>query len=85
MAAAAATLALPDRPWVNGALAGVQIGVVGLLAASMWRLSRSAAKGRALKVALLGGCVLGFLAPALVVVIGAGLVGALIATERGDG
>jgi chromate transporter len=83
--AAAATLALPDRPWVNGALAGVQVGVVGLLAASMWRLSRSAAKGRVLKAVLLSGCVLGFLVPALVVVVGAGLVGALVAAERSDG
>ena len=83
--AAAATLALPDRPWVNGALAGVQVGVVGLLAASMWRLSRSAAKGRVLKAVLLAGCVLGFLVPALVVVVGAGLVGALVAAERSDG
>ena len=83
--AAAATLALPDRPWVNGALAGVQVGVVGLLAASMWRLSRSAAKGRVLKAVLLTGCVLGFLVPALVVVVGAGLVGALVAVERSDG
>ena len=63
----------------------MQIGVVGLLAASMWRLSRSAAKGRALKAVLLSGCVLGFVVPALVVVVGAGLVGALIAAERSDG
>jgi len=83
--AAAATLALPDQPWVNGALMGVQICVVGLLAASMWRLSRSAAKGRMLKGVLLTGCLLGFLVPALVVVVGAGLVGALLAAEHGDG
>ena len=85
MVAAAATLALPDHAWVRGALAGVQVGVVGLLAASMWRLSRSAAKGRVLKTVLLTGCVLGFLVPALVVVVGAGLVGALVSTERSDG
>jgi len=82
--AAAATLALPDQPWVNGALMGVQVCVVGLLAASMWRLSRSAAKGPRLKAVLLTGCVLGFLVPALVVVVGAGLIGALIAGERSD-
>jgi chromate transporter len=85
IAAAAVTLALPDRPWVSGALTGVQVAVVGLLAASMWRLSRSAAKGPVLKVVLLSGCVLGFLVPALVVVVGAGLVGALVAAERKDG
>jgi len=83
--AAAATLALPSEPWVAGALTGVQISVVGLLAASMWRLSRSEAKGRTLTAVLLAGCVLGFLVPALVVVVGAGLAGALMAAERGDG
>jgi hypothetical protein len=39
-------LLMPDRP-VNGSPGSVQIGVVGLLAASMWRLSRSAAKASA--------------------------------------
>jgi len=37
-----------------------------------------------LKAVLLAGCVLGFFVPALVVVVGAGLIGALIAAERGD-
>ena len=83
--AAAATLALPSEPWVAGALTGVQICVVGLLAASMWRLSRSEAKGRMLTAVLLAGCMLGFLVPALVVVVGAGLAGALMAAEQGDG
>jgi len=83
--AAAATLALPNQPWVTGALTGVQICVVGLLAASMWRLARNEAKSRMLTAVLLAGCVLGFLVPALVVVVGAGLVGALIAAEQGDG
>ncbi len=82
--AAAATLALPDQPWVNGALMGVQICVVGLLAASMWRLARSEAKSRLLTAVLLAGCALGFFAPALVVVVGAGLIGALMAAEHGD-
>jgi chromate transporter len=83
--AAAATLALPDMPSINGALAGVQVAVVGLLAAAMWRLARSEAKGRMLATVLLASCVLGFLVPALVVVVGAGLIGALFAAERGDG
>jgi chromate transporter len=83
--AAAATLALPDQPWVAGALIGVQVCVIGLLAASMWRLARSEAKGRMLSAVLLSGCVLGFFVPALIVVVGAGLIGALIAVERGDG
>jgi chromate transporter len=82
---AAASLALPDSPWVSGALAGVQVGVVGLLAASMWRLARSEAKGRILTVVLLASCVLGFFVHALIVVVGAGLIGALLPTERTHG
>jgi chromate transporter len=80
--AAAATLALPDQPWVKGALTGVQVGVVGLLVASMWRLARSEAKGSMLTVVLASSCVLGFLIPALFIVVGAGLIGALFAAER---
>ena len=38
VAAAAATLALPDRSRRHGVLAGVQVGAVGLLAAAFWRL-----------------------------------------------
>lgn len=83
--AAAASLALPDQPWVKGALTGVQIGVVGLLAAAMWRLARSEANGPSLTAVLLASCVLGFFVHALIVVVGAGLVGALFAAERGDG
>ena len=85
IALAAATLVLPDKPWVQGALTGVQVAVVGLVAAAMWRLARSNAKGRALGAALLAGCVLGFMVPAAFVVVGAGLVGALLAAERGNG
>jgi chromate transporter len=45
--AAAFAAALPDHPAVDRAITGLQIGVVGLLAASMWRLVRSEAKDRA--------------------------------------
>src|SRR5689334_3385279 len=41
--AAAAVLALPDAPVVRNALTGLQVAVVGLLAAAMWRLARSEA------------------------------------------
>ena len=85
IALAAATLSLPDKPWVQGALTGVQVAVVGLVAAAMWRLARGNAKGRALGAALLAGCVLGFVVPAAFVVVGAGLVGALLAAGRADG
>jgi chromate transporter len=82
--AAAATLALPKQAWVTGALTGIQICVVGLLAASMWRLARSEAKGRMLTAVLLAGCVLGFFVNAAIIVVGAGLIGALIAAGRSD-
>src|ERR1700737_5274806 len=39
--AAAAVLALPDAPWVRGALTGLQTAVVGALAAALWHLARS--------------------------------------------
>lgn len=85
IAVAAASLALPSEPWVNGALTGVQVAVIGLVAAAMWRLASNNAKGRALAAALVAGGVLGFIAPAATVVIGIGLIGALIDRGRMDG
>jgi chromate transport protein ChrA len=41
--AAAAVMALPDAPWVRGALTGLQVAVAGLLAAALWHLARSEA------------------------------------------
>jgi chromate transporter len=82
---AAASLALPGESWVSGALTGIQVAVVGLVASAMWRLARSNARGRALTVVLLAAAVLGFLVPAAIVVVGAGLVGALLGAERKDG
>lgn len=78
MAVAAGSLALPDRPWVQGALTGIQIAVVGLLAASMWRLARSEAKTPMLLAILVLGGMLGFFVHAVIVVVGAGLVGACV-------
>lgn len=46
IAAAAGVIALPDNTVVRGALTGVQVAVVGLLAAAMWKLAQSEAKGR---------------------------------------
>ncbi len=82
---AAGSLALPDQPSVRGALTGVQVGVVGLVAAAMWRLARSNAKSATLAVVLLASCVLGFFVHALMIVVGAGLVGAVFAAGRSDG
>jgi chromate transporter len=50
--AAAAARALPDAPRVRGALTGLQVAVVGLLAAAMWRLARSEAGTVVLTVVL---------------------------------
>lgn len=83
--AAAGASALPGTPWAQGALTGIQIAVVGLLAASMWRLARSEAKQPLLMVMLLAGAVLGFFVHAVLLVVGAGLVGALLGGESDHG
>ena len=82
---AAASLALPDTAWVRGALTGIQIAVIGLLVAALWRLAESEAKSAVLKAVLVAGAVLGFFLNAVFVVVGAGLLGAAIDRERGDG
>ena len=51
--AAAAVLSLPDAPWVRGALTGLQVAVVGVLAAALWHLARSEAGSGLLLVVLL--------------------------------
>lgn len=78
IAAAAATAALPDIPAVRGALLGVQIAVVGILAANMLKMARSTAKGRMLTLVLLAGLLLGALTSAVVAVVGMGVLGALL-------
>ena len=79
---AAGSLALPDKPWIQGALTGLLIAVAGLLAAAMWRLARGESKHPILIVILLAGAALGFFVHAVVVVVGAGLIGALFNKER---
>jgi len=74
---AAASLALPDEPWIHGALGGIQVGVVGLVAAAMWRLARSNAREPGPAAALLASVLLGFFVHAVIIVVGAGLLGAL--------
>lgn len=80
--AAALALALPDAPWVQGALTGVQVAVVGLLGAAMWRLARSEATGRALTLVLLAGALAGLVVNAALVVIAAGLLGIALEGNR---
>lgn len=84
IAAAAGSMALPDRPWIQGALTGLLIGVVGLLVAAMWRLARGEIKHPILIAVLLAGAVLGFFVHAVTVVVGAGLIGALLNRESGN-
>jgi chromate transporter len=85
MLAAAFSLALPDHPLVNGALTGLQIGVVGLLAASMWRLAKSEAKGSIRLTVLLVCAVAGFFVNAAIVIAAAGLVGVVTTRESKNG
>ena len=85
IAVAAASLALPDEPWVRGAVNGIQVAVVGLVIAAMWRLARNQAKNAILTAVLLTSCVLGFFVYAVLIVVGAGLLGALIGKEKTSG
>jgi chromate transporter len=73
--AAAAVFALPDLPIVRGALAGLQVAVVGLLGAAMWRLARSEAGSTPLLIILLAAFLAGLFVNAALIVLVAGLVG----------
>lgn len=73
--AAAAVFALPDLAIVRGALAGLQIAVVGLLAAAMWRLARSEAGSAPLLIMLVAAFLAGLFVNAALIVLAAGLVG----------
>jgi chromate transporter len=82
--AAAAVLALPDAPWVRGALTGLQVAVVGLLAAALWHLARSEAGSALLLTVLLVAFVAGLFVNAALVVGAAGAIGVLIDRVRHD-
>ena len=75
MTLAAAARALPDARWVRGALTGLQVAVVGLLAAAMWRPARSEAASVLLTVVLLAAFAAGLFANAALVVAAAGTIG----------
>jgi len=81
VAASAAIVALPDVPAVRGALLGIQIAIVGLLAANMLKMARSTARGATLITVLIAGLVLGALVSAAVAVVALGAVGALMASR----
>jgi chromate transporter len=73
--AAAAVFALPDAPIVRSALAGLQVAVVGILAAAMWRLARSEAGSVPLMIVLIAAFGVGLFVNAAIVVGGAGVIG----------
>ena len=78
IAASAAVAALPDIPAVQGALLGIQIAIVGILAANMLKMARSTAKGRVLSAVLIAGLLIGALSSAAVAVVAMGVLGALL-------
>jgi chromate transport protein ChrA len=73
--AAAAVFALPDAPLVRNALAGLQVAVVGILAAAMWRLARSEAGSVPLMIVLVAAFAIGLVVNAAIVVGVAGAIG----------
>jgi len=79
--AAAAAFSLPDAPWVAGALTGLHVAVVGLLAAAMWDLARSEAASPVLVAVLLAALAAGLFVNAALVVVTAGLAG-IVAGRR---
>jgi chromate transporter len=84
--AAAVSARLPEAAWVRGGLDGVQVAVVGLLAAAMWRLAASEARTVPLRLALVTGFALGLILNAALVVVAVGLAGALTGgREESDG
>ena len=82
--AAAAVLALPDAPWVRGALMGLQVAVVGLLAAALWHLARSEAGSALLLAVLVVAFAAGLFINAALVVAAAGAIGVLIDRVKRD-
>ena len=74
-AAAAAVFSLPDLPVIRNALTGLQIAVVGLLAAAMWRLSRSEAASIPLGAVLVTAFAAGLFLNAALIVAVAGIIG----------
>jgi chromate transporter len=73
--AAAAIFSLPDLPMIRNALTGLQVAVVGLLAAAMWRLSRSEAASTPLITVLVAAFAAGLFLNAALIVAVAGIVG----------
>jgi chromate transporter len=82
--AAGAVLALPDAPWVRGALTGLQVAVVGVLAAALWHLARSEAGSGLLVIVLLAAFGAGLFVNAALVVAAAGAIGVAVDRVKRD-
>lgn len=80
--ASALLTTLPDVPAMRGALLGIQISIVGILAANMLRMARSSARGKTLSMVLAAGLGIGAIASAAVAVIAMGALGAAIALRQ---
>lgn len=80
--ASAVTNALPDVPSVRGALLGIQLAIVGILAANMLKMAQSAARGRTLALVLTAGLLLGAAFSAAVAVVAMGTLGAIVAIRK---
>lgn len=80
--ASALLTTLPDVPAMRGALLGIQIAIVGILAANMLRMARSTARGKTLAMVLAAGLGIGAMASAAVAVIAMGVLGAALALRR---
>lgn len=85
MTAAAAALSLvPDAPSVRGALTGLQVAVVGLLASAMWQMARSEAGSVPLMIVLVAAFAAGMWVNAAAIVGAAGLIGIALDRARRD-
>jgi chromate transporter len=82
--AAAVLFALPDAAWVRAALTGLQVAVVGLLAAALWQLARSEAGSAPLIIVLLAAFAAGLFVNAALVVGAAGAIGVAINRIKRD-
>lgn len=83
-AAAALLFALPDAAWVRGALTGLQVAVVGLLAMAMWQLARSEAGSLPLLIVLVAAFAAGLWVNAAVIVAAAGAIGVALDRAKRD-
>ena len=77
-AAAAGAAALPDTAWIRGALAGLQIAVVGVLAHTLAGLLAKEARGALLAGIAAAAAAAGFFVNAALIVIAGGLLGVLL-------